>query len=266
MKTTVLALALCLLATSVLAHDFWIEPSNYRPRAGEFVRVRLRVGQHFLGDPTPRRAEADLKRFDVLTSEGTAPVLGNEGRDPAGVFRVEDPGMMVVAYYAAPTFVEVPPEKLNTYLSDEGLERVAASWMKSFAGKKPWRENFARCAKSILRSDDAASDLYKKPLGLPLELIPEKDPSIMAGKGTLPVRLLYKGKPLAGTLVVAIPKLDPEKQIAIRSDKKGRVSFKLPHDGQWLIKAVHLFPAQTAGQAEWESLWASVTFEVPAAK
>ena len=33
--------------------------------------------------------------------------------------------------------------------------------------------------------------------------------------------------------------------------------------GVWLVKAVHMAPAPAESGAEWESLWASLTFEVP---
>jgi hypothetical protein len=30
----------------------------------------------------------------------------------------------------------------------------------------------------------------------------------------------------------------------------------------WLIKAVHMIPAPSGANADWESFWASVTFEL----
>ena len=43
----------------------------------------------------------------------------------------------------------------------------------------------------------------------------------------------------------------------------GRVRLRLPSHGRWLIKAVHMVPAGDAAQADWQSLWASLTFEIP---
>jgi len=48
------------------------------------------------------------------------------------------------------------------------------------------------------------------------------------------------------------------------SDSQGRVTLRLPRGGVWLATAVHLLPAPDRG-AEWESLWASLSFELPAA-
>ncbi len=51
------------------------------------------------------------------------------------------------------------------------------------------------------------------------------------------------------------------KKLTARSDKAGRVNFTLP-GGVWLFKAVHMVPAARETAAEWESLWASTTFEL----
>jgi len=32
----------------------------------------------------------------------------------------------------------------------------------------------------------------------------------------------------------------------------------------WLVKAVHMIPLPKDGDADWESFWASLTFELPA--
>src|SRR5207245_2233593 len=47
-------LLLALLPKPLLAHDFWIEPGSFEPDVGALVPIRLRVGQHFEGDPVPR--------------------------------------------------------------------------------------------------------------------------------------------------------------------------------------------------------------------
>lgn len=75
-------------------------------------------------------------------------------------------------------------------------------------------------------------------------------------------QLLYEGKPLPGALVVAINHADRLKKLAARSDKTGRVRLDLP-TGIWLVKAVHMVPAPAGSGADWESLWASLTFERP---
>ena len=78
---------------------------------------------------------------------------------------------------------------------------------------------------------------------MPLELIPEKNPYALRPKSSLPLQLLYRGKPLPGALIIAIPKADPNRVVSARSDAHGRVRLGLHSPGAWMIKAVHIVPA-----------------------
>lgn len=258
-----LAIGLFAFPVIVSAHDFWIEPSTFRPARGSEVEVRLRVGQHYLGDTIPRKRSADLVMFDAHTSKRTTAVFGSEGEDPAGVIGVTDEGLILVAYYNKPAYVKLTEEKVEQYYREEGVESVRGLRARSPYAGEPWRELYSRCAKSLLWTGRGPATLFNKRLGMPLEIIPEKNPYLLGAGSTLPLQLLYRGKPLAGALIVAIPRKEPGRAIALRSDVDGRVRMKLHSAGEWLIKSVHIVPAPEGARGQWESFWASLTFELP---
>src|SRR5207248_2183584 len=66
-----------LLTSRASAHDFWIEPSNFRPAVGERVAAALRVGQKLAGDPLPRIPML-IDRF-VLKGEKESAFIGRPG-------------------------------------------------------------------------------------------------------------------------------------------------------------------------------------------
>ena len=107
---------------------------------------------------------------------------------------------------------------------------------------------------------------YDRVLGFTLELVPRANPYALRAGGTLPVQVLFQGRPLSGALVVAINADEAERKISARSDSSGRVSLRLGREGAWLVKAVHMVPAPSGSNADWESLWASLTFELPASE
>jgi len=258
-----LALVLLAFPLAASAHDFWIEPSTFRPPRGSAVTIRLRVGERYFGDPVPRMPASNLLRFEAHTPKGVVPVAGTEGDDPAGGITVAADGLVLVAYQNKPGYVELTEEKLRQYLREEGLERIHELRARSpFAGQ-PWREIYSRCAKTLLWTGKGPATLFDKRVGMPLELIPEKNPYTLRPKSSLPLRLLYLGKPLSGTLVVAVPKADPNRVVSARSDAGGRVRLALDASGPWVIKAVHIVPAPAGAKGQWESLWASLTFELP---
>lgn len=239
-------------AAPLFAHDFWIEPSTFRPAAGTTFTASLRVGQDFMGDPLPRNGGL-MDSFTLRDSKGERPINGFENQDPAGYIKLEQPGTALLGYRSKGSLLEITPAKFAQFLREEGLAPIAEKTAVH-------REHFYRYAKAIVSTPGAAakssSSVVMRPLNYRLELVPVTDPLSAA---PLDLRLLFEQKPLAGALVVAISRADGTR-VEGRTDARGRVKLALPR-GVWLVKAVHLVPAQKSAGVPWDSLWASLTFE-----
>jgi uncharacterized GH25 family protein len=246
---------------ATLAHDFWIEPSSFRPQPGQAVSLRLRVGEHFLGDPLPRDPTL-LERFVAIGPSGEEPILGRPGQDPAGMLPAGSDGLHIVVLRSRPSRVELPAADFEKYLAQEGLEQVSAVRARRGESDKGVREIFSRCAKSLILVGGTRPSGRDRAVGLTLELVLARNPYELRTGDELPVRLLYQSKPLRGALVVAMNRKSPAQKLTARSGRDGRVRFRLDRPGDWLIKAVHMVPAATDSNADWESLWASVTFQI----
>ena len=235
---------LLFLAAAAAAHDFWIEPSTFTPAAGETVAVQLRSGENLEGRPVGWSAEW-VERFAVRENGKETELGGRAGVDPAG-WLVAGKSPAVIVYRSRPSKIELPAPRFDAYLREHGLEHVITLRAKRNESKKPGRELFSRCAKSLL------GGAIKEPVGLRYEIVPE---SISAT--TFRGRVLFEGKPLRGALVVAQSRRGSQ---SARSDAGGSVTFTLNERGMWLIKSVHMIEAPPRSGAEWESLWASLTF------
>lgn len=265
LRSPALALLAGIVSAPLVAHDFWIEPSSFRPAVGSTVGVRLMVGQGFRGESLPRNP-ALIVKFALASDSGETPIGGRSAEDPAGSVRIPAPGISVLAYRSSDSFVSLEPQRFEDYLRDEGLERIVEERAQRKESQKPSRELFSRCAKALLLSGaGGARGGFDRVVGLTLELVAERDPYALGPGGELPVRLLYEGRPLAQALVVALPYGAPQERVSQRTDGDGRVRLRLAREGPWLIKAVHMVPAPAASNADWQSLWASLTFEIPPA-
>lgn len=250
-------------APAARAHDFWIEPSTYMPSAGQRVAVRLRVGDHFPGDPVPRTA-GRIERFAVLGAGAPAEVPGVEGIDPAGYLSLEAPGLYQIVYDSNHASVDLGGEKFEQHLAEQGLGRISELRKQAGQSAAPAREIYSRNVKALLAVGGGAGEGYDRAAGLPLELIPEKNPYLLPPGEELPLRLLYEGKPLAGAWVEARNPRKKEEAVSGRTDGEGWVRLRLASAGPWLVKAVHMVKAPEGKGADWESFWAALTFEVPA--
>ena len=260
--TIILALIVALNFHGVApAHDFWIEPSSYRLEPNSLVQIALRVGERFdRGEPVVRNASR-IERFVVIGPGGEQPVIGKDGADPAGVIRPEQPGLYTVVYRNVPSRIELEAEKFEAYLREEGLDAIITSRRDRGESAKPGKEQYSRCAKSLLWAGSGPAKGFQKPVGLPLELVPDKNPYKLGSGEELPVRLLLDGKPVQDALIVAVPRGAPDRKLSARTGTDGRASFKLEPGGAWLINCVHMARAPAGAEVDWISLWASLSFE-----
>jgi uncharacterized GH25 family protein len=248
-------------ATSLSAHEFWIEPTTFAPTPGKVIGIRARVGDGVLGDPVPRDP-ALLQELVVNAGSGRSPVVGRDGADPAGLLRITANGMHVVGYLGKPTPVELSAAKFNDYLKDEGLDAILAERTRLKTADKSVRELFTRCAKTLVLAGPARRDQRDQQLGFALELLSETNPYVLAPGDEFTFTLRYRGRPLGGALVTAIRRQDGQR-LSVRSDASGRARFVLPAGGGWLIKSVYMTAAPANANADWVSYWASLTFELP---
>jgi uncharacterized GH25 family protein len=253
------AVLLLLRAASAHAHDFWIEPHTFHPTPGATVNLRLFVGQDFQGEPILYIPE-QFVRFVSHGPDGERPVAGVLGDDPAGRVRVPQPGLYVIGYYSRKSEVRFDSyADFEKYLVQEGLERHRVLAQKRAKLRGGVLELFSRCVKALVKTGVGAAP-PDRVLGFPLELVAETHPQ----RGMpLAVRLRYHGAPLADALVIAFNKRRPLEKIKVRTDKQGRAALPLGDSGTWLITSVHMIPASLLARPDWESFWASLTFELP---
>jgi len=248
-------------SAAVGAHDLWIEPTHFMPEVGKLIGVRLLVGVDMQGDPLPRDPVL-IDQFVVVDGSGRKPMVGRDGSDPAGLLRTTTPGLVIVGYFSRPSPILLSAERFNQYVKEEGLDTIAGLRVNRHETAADAREIFVRCAKSLLWSGPPDPKQSDRALGFTLELVAERNPYTLGAGQQFPVRLTYKGQPLAGALVMAVNRANPKVKVSMRSDKEGRVAFKLPQNGMWLIKAVHMIEAPAGSGAQWASFWASLTFEL----
>lgn len=267
LRFSLFGLALFLSAGSgAQAHDFWVEPTSFHPAAGERVALGLWSGDSFRGSPVPRSA-ARTARFAVLGAAGESVVQGVEGVHPAGFFTPPEPGPYWVVFESHPRSLTLAADRFESYLLEEGLERIVELRRERAESGAAGREAYRRCAKSLIEAGGPVEGPGVANAGCSLELILESSPRSAAAAGEVAVRLLFRGEPLSGARVVVIRRGEPIPVLSARSDAAGRASFPLAAADVWLVKAVHMEAApETDSGIDWQSWWASLTVRLPAAE
>lgn len=256
-----LGFAAALECAAARAHEFWVEPSTFTLESGGRLGVRLCVGDGFEGWSLARNAQR-IEKFVATGPAGEQPVVGLDGSEPAGIARLTTSGGYVIAYRSNRAFTEMPAAKFDEYLKDKGLDRIIALRAKQGANRQVVHEAYSRDSKALIRVGDM-DGIVDRRMGLRLELIAVPERFAAGGSDIHTYQLLFEGRPLADALVAATRPGTSDEDLKVRTDAEGRVNFRLSAPGMWRIAAVHMIEAPHDVAADWESLWASLTFEIP---
>jgi uncharacterized GH25 family protein len=261
-RTICRAVAAVVLFGGVLpaaAHEYWLEPAEFVLQAGKSVPVHIYVGQNFKANSFPYLRD-EYKKFVIAEGRNERPVKAVDGDDPVTV-KPAGSGLAIVAAYTVPETLTFDAwDKFEVYLQFEGLEHIAAKHREQSKPMTGIVEHYIRCAKLLLEVGGGSGE--DRSLGLPLELVAERNPYRLAPGEALPVRLRHNGKPIAGVQISAFSKADPQTRHLVRTDAEGRARITLPTAGPWLLNAVHMVDSTTAN-VHWLSWWASLTFARP---
>ncbi|MDY6947100.1 MAG: DUF4198 domain-containing protein [Pseudomonadota bacterium] len=263
--------ALC--AGSAHAHDFWLQPAQYWAQPGVWIPVTLQVGH----GPQRQRSQIPqgrIARFAAVTPQGgvidalASLDLGGAGED--GRLQFQAAGTYVVVLETdSRGRSALSAERFNAYVRSEGLTRALEQRERTGRMQAGASESYRRVTKALVQIGAAEAQLQSQvttPLGLTLEIVPERSPYAAAGSAGLPVRVIFEGQPLAGALVKLTQlERDGAAHEVQQTDSSGRASFGLPQTGTWLLNVVWTKPAAATSEVDFETTFSSLSFGLPAA-
>ena len=248
------------------AHEFWLEPSDFQPKVGDLVTVDLVIGTHFDGFSSPYTPD-EIAAFGLIDAAGNTPITGRFGDMPAGQFVVAQVGLSLLYHQTTPSYVTyTKPEKFISFAVEKGFADVAARYQKQTAENFRLVEKYRRFAKSLIMVGPASGQ--DQLLGLEMELVALTNPYQQSVSKEFTVAVYESGVPRPGaqvTIFIRHTPSDVEKKIII-ADERGQVHLSLLPGSHYLFDSVKLQPIKDADpikNAEWESLWAALTFAVP---
>ncbi|MGB3548623.1 MAG: DUF4198 domain-containing protein [Saprospiraceae bacterium] len=256
-------LLLLLLAAALLlpAHEFWLQATKYRLNTGEESRIDVRVGESYAGELWNYRLSR-VEQFKVYEDAGGRDVsrTAREGAGDNLRVKFDRPGTKLIALETNSAHIKLAGEKFNDYLLEDGLYDALRRRNTDGLLADSASENYARNIKTLLQVGNRLTDAYATPVGMPLEIIPLQHPYALKDSASLDFRLLYRGQPAAGLIVLAWHKwgdeVTQERQL---TDSRGRVRFPVRAAGVWMISSVTMVPSKKE-DVDWQSYWASLTF------
>jgi len=257
-------LVLAALAAPLFAHDLYLMPEKFTTSSGTTLSVVFQNGDEFPEASSPVKVER-LRNTRLLSRAGQAEFenLTAEATRTTAKVRVPGKGLAILSAHTIPNFIELDAKKFRSYLEHENLTEVIA-WRDSHGESgKPGRERYSKFVKSLISAGEP-DGFYKESAGLTIEIIPEADPYALQPGQTLPVRVIFRGKP-AADIAVESAWLEGGKakmENIGRTGKDGRIRIPVKASGPHRLHAIVMERCADPKAADWESFWASLTFEI----
>ena len=148
-----------------------------------------------------------------------------------------------------------------------------AHQMHSIANKLNFGKAFTVVGKKPLNADMAMTRI-----GLPLEIVPLKDPKTIKAGEAFPLQIFYKDQPLAGETIIATSDTFVVKDMEAatshrepqafsgKTDSEGKVNFIPLIEGVWKLKVIHKEPFEDQKVCQQSANYATLILPVGKAR
>lgn len=202
MKNKVLLFGLVLLFCS---HDMYLKLDSYFLQPNTDEQILLFNGTF---DASENVIDRDRMVDASLLGNGQRiTITENQWSEKDSItylnFKTGSAGTWVAGVSTKARNIEMEAEAFNNYLEHDGVKDMLESRRKNDLLEEDAIEKYSKHVKVIFQVGDATSNDWSKPLGYPIEFIPQENPYNVHTGDSIVIKLLRDGKPLTNQLVYA---------------------------------------------------------------
>lgn len=265
MKKRIVGLIIIVIAAPLLAHEFWLSPSQFFFHQNETAIISFNVGEGFEGSNWKGNKNKVKQLFQITPSGNKIDLKDSlsliEGDSLH--LKLKEEGTHLVAYNSTNSFITLAADKFVQYAKEDGLTYIINERAKRNESIKPSNEYYQRSVKTLIQVGNKIADNCTKPTDLPLDIIPLRNPYFTTKKNeTIPFKVTFKNKILKNYLIKVWLKQN-NKLISnndIYTNQNGIINVNW-NKGIHMISCVYMERNTTDNKANWQSYWGSITYE-----
>lgn len=263
-------LIVLLIAIPLSAHELYFRLDNYFVASGSTVTIPVYSGTFVKNENAVTRDR--LADLSVTTAAGRTPIdhANWSETEPMSTLTLKTTtaGTLMIGAAIKPRMLALDGKAFNDYLKEEGIDAILAARTKAGRLNEGSRERYSKYVKAILQVGEPLNDAaVTTPLGYAAEIVPVANTAGLKVGGTLRVRLLVEGKPVAGQIAFAGgltgAKGDgPITEQRLVADATGTATIRVTASGRWFVHFVHMREVKGDAEANYESKWATLSFGI----
>ena len=168
----------------------------------------------------------------VILPDGAVKALIPKKGETGTVINAKENGVYVVGAAMKPGYYTKTVNGHTFKSKKESRDVISSVWYEKYA-------------KAIFCMGNASRNNYRKALGHTLEIIPVNEPCALKAGDYLTVRVLMRGKPLAGTFIYTSCLGgfgDQDLGCPVKTNEKGEARIQFATDGIWRLNVKHQEP------------------------
>lgn len=258
-----------MFAAPASAHEFWLEVQDYTIAPGGQLSAALMVGEDFVGS-SYAYIPANFRRFDLaIGNEEPRPAAGGIGDRPALQTEIHGQGLLKIIHVTRDYQLTWDSwGEFTDFVAHKG-EGVLEAHAEEGYPQEDVREVYSRYGKALVAVGEGRGE--DRVFGLPTEIVARENPYTGDLSDGFDVQLFYGAEPRANAQIEVFSKTGPDdvRLETVRTDGDGRATVPVQAGRTYLLNAVVFRQPSDTLDPEfdpmWETLWASLTFAVPAA-
>ncbi|MBT6864998.1 MAG: DUF4198 domain-containing protein [Planktomarina temperata] len=255
-------------AGPIYAHEFWISPVGFEVDVQSPIAAHFRVGQDFKGGSHSYLSRYTTRHelhqggaiLEMSPREGDRPAMQHPGLEDGLAILVHETTDSTLTYREFDKFVN--------FIKHKDFEGLPEAHLARGLPEVGFVESYRRFAKSLIAVGSGAGQ--DRPVGLEIEIVALSNPYTDDLSEGMAVQVLLNAAPRADVQVEVFSRPAGTKEPAgiqlYRTDADGIARFPVRTGHDYMIDNVALRPVEPTNTDDpvWHSLWANLTFAVPA--
>ena len=266
MKKTLIA-ALIGLSALAQAHEVWVA-TPAQIASNSVLKADLAYGDYPYVEKIPEKRLAIFPPMELINQDGEMQTLVQKGENYQ--YQSEKP-LKDGSYWVTATYKTTFWSQNNEGWKMDNLQGTPNAFyceQTQMFGKA-----FTVVGKKPLNADMAMTRI-----GLPLEIVPLKDPKTIKAGEAFPLQIFYKDKPLVGETIIATSDTFVVKDMEAatshrepqafsgKTDSEGKVNFIPLIEGVWKLKVIHKEPFEDQKVCQQSANYATLILPVGKAR
>ena len=230
------------------------------------IEAFLRNGENFVGSSVSYH-KGSTDRFEIFHAKHTEQITPRLGDDPALALNVQQNGLHVVIHESpVSTIAYTKWDKFQRFADHKDFKNMPARHQERGLSEVYFKEAYTRFSKSLISVGDGVGN--DQHFGLEIELVALQNPYTLKPDESINVAGYYQGQ-LRPDAQIELFEKAPNGEVVVklyRTDDNGMVELPVKSNHSYLVDMVILRkPSKALAQGRgvvWETLWASLTFEV----